>query len=79
MKLRKLKILKYFMQVQKYKNKILSSGGRVLSITAQAKDLKSARKIAYSAIKKINWRYGFFRKDIGGRNNFSILVFKKIF
>ena len=34
------------------KNKILSSGGRVLSITAQAKDLKSARKIAYSAIKK---------------------------
>ena len=47
------------------KNKILSSGGRVLSITAQAKDLKSARKIAYSAIKKINWRYGFFRKDIG--------------
>ena len=47
------------------KNKVLSSGGRVLSITAQAKDLKSARKIAYSAIKKINWRYGFFRKDIG--------------
>jgi len=45
----------------------LSSGGRVLSITAQAKDLKLARKIAYSAIKKINWKYGFFRKDIGNK------------
>ena len=50
---------------KKVKNKTFSSGGRVLSITAQAKDLKSARKTAYNAIKKINWKYGFFRKDIG--------------
>ena len=50
---------------KKVKNKTFSSGGRVLSITAQAKDLESARKIAYSAVKKIDWKYGFFRKDIG--------------
>ena len=44
---------------------IVSNGGRVLSITAKAKDIKTARKIVYEAIKNIEWQEGFYRKDIG--------------
>ncbi|MBF87202.1 MAG: phosphoribosylamine--glycine ligase [Pelagibacterales bacterium] len=44
---------------------IVSNGGRVLSITAKAKDIKAARKIIYEAIKNIEWQEGFYRKDIG--------------
>ncbi len=44
---------------------IISNGGRVLSLTANAKDITSARKIVYEAIKKIEWDEGFYRKDIG--------------
>tara|TARA_Y100001936_G_scaffold253444_1_gene318139 strand:- start:1948 stop:3204 length:1257 start_codon:yes stop_codon:yes gene_type:complete len=44
---------------------IVSNGGRVLSITAKAKDIKTARKIVYKAIKNIEWQEGFYRKDIG--------------
>ena len=44
---------------------IISNGGRVLSLTANAKDIPSARKIVYEAIKKIEWDEGFYRKDIG--------------
>ena len=45
--------------------KVYSSGGRVLSITSQENDIDSARKKAYKIIKKLNWKYGFYRKDIG--------------
>tara|TARA_B100000686_G_scaffold54455_1_gene58684 strand:- start:29710 stop:30966 length:1257 start_codon:yes stop_codon:yes gene_type:complete len=44
---------------------IVSNGGRVLSLTAKAKDILAARKIVYEAIKKIKWDEGFYRKDIG--------------
>ena len=44
---------------------IVSNGGRVLSITAKARDIKAARKIVYEAIKNIEWQEGFYRKDIG--------------
>ena len=50
------------------KNQLYSNGGRVLSVMAKSKSLENARKIAYNAIKKINWEYGFFRKDIGIKN-----------
>ena len=49
-------------------NSIVSSGGRVLSITSKAKTIKLARIQAYKAIKKLNWSGGFFRKDIGLKN-----------
>ena len=49
-------------------NKILSSGGRVLSVTSTGKDIKDAREKVYKAIKEINWKEGFFRKDIGIKN-----------
>ncbi len=50
------------------KNKIISSGGRVLSVTAQANSIINARKIAYKAIALIDWKEGFFREDIGQKN-----------
>ena len=45
--------------------KVYSSGGRVLSITSQEDDILTARQRAYEVIKKINWKHGFHRKDIG--------------
>jgi len=47
------------------KNKIYSSGGRVLNVTSLSRDLLKARKQSLNNIKKINWSDGFFRKDIG--------------
>ena len=44
---------------------ILSNGGRVLSITANAKNMEEARVLAYKAIDYIKWDDGFYRKDIG--------------
>ena len=50
---------------KKNMDKIFSSGGRVLTITATGKSIKIARKRVYSVLKKLNWKNGFFRKDIG--------------
>jgi len=44
---------------------ILSNGGRVLSITANGKNMEEARVLAYKAIDYIKWDDGFYRKDIG--------------
>jgi phosphoribosylamine--glycine ligase len=51
----------------KKENKLLSNGGRVLNITSRGKKLKDVRKKIYKIIKKINWKKGFYRKDIGWR------------
>ena len=50
------------------KDKFYSNGGRVLSVTASSSTLEKARKLAYKTLKIINWKYGFFRKDIGIKN-----------
>ena len=47
---------------------ILSNGGRVLSITANARNIEEARILAYQAIKRIKWSNGFYRNDIGKTN-----------
>ena len=47
--------------------KIVSNGGRVLNFVARSKSFKKSREIALSLIKKINWKNGFYRKDIGFR------------
>ena len=47
--------------------KIISTGGRVLNITSTGKKFFKIRKNIFRIIKKINWKYGFFRKDIGWR------------
>jgi phosphoribosylamine--glycine ligase len=48
-------------------NKIISNGGRVLNITERGNNFLKMRNNIIKNIKKINWRYGFFRKDIGWR------------
>ncbi len=48
-------------------NMILANGGRVLNIVAQAKTFSEARKKAYEAIDKIDWKDGFVRKDIAAK------------
>ena len=51
----------------KRNQKIYSNGGRVLNITSSYKSLKKARNISIKNINKLNWKDGFFRKDIGWR------------
>ena len=48
--------------------KIVSNGGRVLSVTARSKDLKNAREKVYKALNRIEWKDGFYRSDIGCRD-----------
>ena len=48
-------------------NKIFSNGGRVLNITSMSKNLGEARNRSLENLKKINWQFGFFRRDIGWR------------
>ena len=50
-----------------FQNKIYSIGGRVLNITSIGNNLAKARKDIIKNLKKINWKSGFFRKDIGWR------------
>lgn len=47
------------------KGNIITSGGRVLGITALGKTKDEARKNAYKAVKKIYFKGMQFRKDIG--------------
>ena len=48
-------------------NELVSNGGRVLNITSTGKVFKKIRKNIFKIIKVINWKHGFFRKDIGWR------------
>ena len=45
--------------------KIVSNGGRVLNFVGKSESFKVSREIAINLIKKINWKNGFYRKDIG--------------
>ncbi len=47
--------------------KIVTSGGRVLGITAVAKTFEEAREEAYRQIRGISFEGLFYRKDIGAR------------
>ena len=48
-------------------NSLVSNGGRVLSVAVMGNSFFLIRKKIYKLIKKINWKHGFFRKDIGWR------------
>ena len=48
-------------------NNILSSGGRVLNVTGIGKKFSELRSEIVKIIKEINWKNGFYRKDIGWR------------
>jgi len=47
------------------KNNLVSNGGRVLNITNIGNDFSTIKNTIYKIIKKINWKNGFVRKDIG--------------
>ena len=44
---------------------LVSNGGRVLNITAIGNTFIKIRKKIIEIITKLNWEYGFYRKDIG--------------
>ena len=47
------------------KHKIVTNGGRVLSVVSSAKTMKEALKKSYKNIDKIEFKGKVFRKDIG--------------
>ena len=48
-------------------DQIVTSGGRVLGVTAWAKDLKTAQAAAYAAVGKIHFDGAQFRRDIAAK------------
>jgi len=46
-------------------NEIFSNGGRVLNFVSLSSSFKNSRKRAIELINQLNWKNGFFRKDIG--------------
>jgi len=44
---------------------IFSNGGRVLNFVAISENFKTAREQVINLIRKLNWKNGFYRKDIG--------------
>lgn len=47
---------------------LVTSGGRVLAVSALGADLPSSRAAAYAAVQKISFPGAQFRNDIGGRD-----------
>ena len=50
-----------------YNNELRSNGGRVLNFTSLGNEFKKIRTRIISNIKVINWKDGFYRRDIGWR------------
>jgi len=48
-------------------NKIVTAGGRVLSVCALGTSIKEAQAKAYPVAEQINWPGRFYRKDIGNK------------
>lgn len=46
---------------------IVTNGGRVLGVTAWAKDLAAARNAAYAAVEKIHFEGAHYRRDIAAK------------
>ena len=49
----------------KTKTGIVSNGGRVLNFVSISEDFLKSRDEAINLIKKLNWKKGYFRGDIG--------------
>jgi phosphoribosylamine--glycine ligase len=52
---------------EKSGDQIVTSGGRVLGVTAWAKDLRAAQAAAYAAVEKIQFDGAHFRRDIAAK------------
>lgn len=60
--------VKVFQAGTKFENgKILTSGGRVLCVTALGDDLAAAQKKAYEAVEKVHFENSYFRRDIADK------------
>ncbi len=46
---------------------LVTTGGRVLCVTALATDIKQAKAIAYQELGKITWNGMYFRTDIADK------------
>ena len=55
----------FFAGVKLENNTFITSGGRVLCITAKAENIKLAQEKVYKAIKNIAFTQAYFRNDIG--------------
>ncbi len=77
-KYKKNKIIKNLIKIKQKKNNFIfhagtklinneyySNGGRVLNITSTGNVFKKIKKNILNDLKRINWKNGFFRKDIG--------------
>ena len=49
----------------KTKTGLVSNGGRVLNFVSTSDDFSKCRDDAINLIKKLNWKEGYFRRDIG--------------
>ena len=67
--LEKLKLLKnqniFHAGTLKTKNGFISNGGRVLNFVSTSDDFLKCREETINLIKKLNWKNGYFRRDIG--------------
>ena len=67
--LEKLKLLKnqniFHAGTLKTKNGFISNGGRVLNFVSTSDDFLRCRDETINLIKKLNWKNGYFRRDIG--------------
>ncbi len=61
------KVVIFHAGTKKDGEQILATGGRVLNVTALDNSVTDAKKTAYDALDKIDWPYGFCRRDIGWR------------
>ena len=68
-KLKKIKLKKnqfiFHAGTKLQKSKIVSNGGRVLNFVVNSLSFKESRDQALKLIKKLDWKNGFYRKDIG--------------
>ena len=48
-------------------NRLLSNGGRVLNFVSKSKNFKESRNNVLNLIRKLNWKNGHYRNDIGFR------------
>jgi phosphoribosylamine--glycine ligase len=46
---------------------IITSGGRVLGVTAVGDTLKEARELAYQSVEKVSFNGAHYRTDIGSK------------
>jgi phosphoribosylamine---glycine ligase len=49
---------------RQHENRIVTSGGRVLGVTAMGDTLSAAKRRAYDAVEKIEFDGSYFRRDI---------------